>query len=327
MVVAENEAQHAELVRPVETGGYGLDGLWNDDFHHSAVVRLTGRREAYYTDYFGTPQEFVSMIRRGFLYQGQRYSWQRQRRGTSARGVPRSSFVTFLENHDQIANSGRGERLHQLAASGTFRAMSALLLLGPNTPLLFQGQEFASSAPFLFFADHRPDLAEKVREGRARFLSQFPSLATDAARARLAVPDDPRTFEACKLNLNERQAHAAQYAFHRDLLSLRRRDPVFGSGAEIDGAVLSDGAFVLRCFGGADGDRLLLVNLGVRLVLAIVNESLLAPPEGARWRVVWSSEDVAYGGPGTPEIERTDGWSLPGQSTVALASEWEAEAS
>ncbi len=326
IVVAENEEQQTRLVRPVEAGGYGLDGIWNDDFHHSAVVRLTGRREAYYTDYRGTPQELVSMIDRGFLYQGQHFSWQQKTRGTSARGVPRSAFITFFENHDQVANSGRGERLHQLAAPGAVRAMTALLLLGPNTPLLFQGQEFASTAPFEFFADHRPDLAEKVREGRAKFLSQFPSLATEAGRARLSAPDDPRTFERSKLDLGERRAHVEQYALHRDLLALRRRDPVFGShDADVDGAVLSDDAFVLRFFGGADGDRLLLVNLGARLTLTIVNESLLAPPEGARWRVVWSSDEVTYGGAGATPIERPTGWDVPGFAATAIASTWETQ--
>jgi maltooligosyltrehalose trehalohydrolase len=325
IVVAENEAQQSQLVRPAETGGYGLDGIWNDDFHHSAVVRLTGRREAYYTDYFGKAQEFVSMVKRGFLYQGQRYSWQRKARGTSTRGVPRSALVIFLENHDQVANSGGGERLHQRAAPGALRALTTLLLLGPNTPMLFQGQEFASSAPFLFFADQRGELAKQVREGRAAFLAQFPSLATDAARARLAAPDDPATFERCRLNLDERQTHAQHYALHRDLIALRRRDPVIGSDAEIDGAVLSDDAFVVRYFGGADGDRLLLVNLGARLVLTIVNESLLAPPEGATWRLLWSSEDIGYGGAGTPRIEHGAGWDLPGLSGIVLASAWETE--
>jgi maltooligosyltrehalose trehalohydrolase len=325
IVVAENEEQEAKLVRPLETNGYGLDGVWNDDFQHSAAVRLTRRREAYYTDYYGTPQEFISMIRRGFLYQGQLYSWQRKVRGTSTRGVPRSALIIFLENHDQVANSARGERLHRQAAPGALRAMTALLLLGPNTPMLFQGQEFASSAPFLFFADHRPDLAAKVREGRAKFLSQFPSLATGAVRARLTAPDDPQTFERCKLKLDEREAHAGQYALHRDLIALRRRDPVFGADAEVDGAVLGSDALVLRYFGGAEGDRLLLVNFGAQLVLTVVNESLFAPPEGAGWRVVWSSEDVVYGGAGTPQVEQSTGWNLPGLSAVALASAWRAE--
>jgi maltooligosyltrehalose trehalohydrolase len=320
IVVAENESQQTELVRAPEAGGYGLDGLWNDDFHHSAVVRLTGRREAYFTDYLGTPQEFISMIKRGFLYQGQRYSWQRQPRGTSARGVPRSAFITFLENHDQVANSERGDRLHRQAAPGAMRAMTALLLLGPNTPMLFQGQEFASSAPFLFFADHRPDLTKAIRDGRAAFLRQFPSLATEAARAGLPSPEDPETFDRSKLDLDERHAHAGQYALHCDLLALRRRDPVFGSSdVDLDGAVLGEAAFVLRFFGGAEGDRLLVVNLGAELALTIMNESLLAPPDSAAWRVVWSSEEIAYGGSGTPAIERPTGWQLPALAAIALA--------
>ena len=147
IVIAENEPQDNLLIRPPARGGYGLDGLWNDDYHHSAMVALTGRNEAYYTDYQGKPQEFISAVKYGFLFQGQRYKWQRNRRGTPAWGLPPAQFVTFIQNHDQIANSARGERVHRLASPGNLRAMTALLLLGPNTPMLFQGQEFAASSP------------------------------------------------------------------------------------------------------------------------------------------------------------------------------------
>ena len=292
IVVAENDSQETGLLRPVDRGGCGLDGLWNDDFQHSALVALTGRREGYYTDYLGAPGEFVAMAKRGFLYQGQLYSWRKQPRGKPTDGVPRSAFITFVENHDQVAHSARGERLHQLSAPGAYRAMTSLLLLGPNTPLLFQGQEFASSAPFLFFADHHPELARAVSAGRRAFLAQFPSIATEEAQAALAPPEDPLTFERCKLDLSERERNAAAYTMHRDLLTLRRRDPVFGADdVEIDGAVLGPSALVLRFFGGPDGDRLLLVNLGGQLNLDIVNEPLLAPPENQRWRLMWSSDD------------------------------------
>jgi maltooligosyltrehalose trehalohydrolase len=110
ILVNENEQQKTRLVRPVDQGGYGLDMLWNDDFHHSGMVALTGRREAYYTDYRGTPQEFVSMAKYGYLYQGQWYKWQQKRRGTPAFGLPPAAFVTFVQNHDQVANSARGVR-------------------------------------------------------------------------------------------------------------------------------------------------------------------------------------------------------------------------
>ena len=124
IIVAENEPQHTQLVRPTACGGYGLDALWNDDLHHTALVALTGKREGYYTDYLGSPQELVSAVKYGYLYQGQHYKWQRQRRGTPALDLPPKTFVAFLENHDQVANSARGERVHRLTSPGNHRALS-----------------------------------------------------------------------------------------------------------------------------------------------------------------------------------------------------------
>lgn len=218
VLVAENEVQDTTLVRPISEGGYGLDALWNDDFHHSAMVALTGRSEAYYTDTRGDPQEFVSSAKYGYLFQGQFYRWQAQPRGTPAWGLSPSNFVTFLQNHDQVANSARGLRGHRLTSPGRWRAMTALLLLGPGVPMLFQGQEFAASAPFLYFADFEGELAAAVRKGRREFLSQFRSLIDFARRGALADPGDPATFERCRLDLRERDAHGAEYALHIDLL-------------------------------------------------------------------------------------------------------------
>jgi maltooligosyltrehalose trehalohydrolase len=318
-VVAENEAQDARLARPVERQGFGLSAVWNDDFHHSARVALTGRHQAYYTDFRGTPQEFVTAVKHGFLYQGQWFSWQKKRRGTPALDLPAKAFVTFLENHDQVANSARGWRLHQWASPGKLRAMTALLLLGPNTPMLFQGQEFASSAPFLFFADHKADLAQAVAEGRKKFLTQFPGVSTPEIQEILAMPHDAATFQRCKLDWSEREKNAPCYALHGDLLRLRREDPVFRERGPqgVDGAVLSADALVLRFFGGENGDRLLLINLGRDLILDIVPEPLLAPPEGAKWDVVWSSEDPRYGGHGVP-VDKDDAWKVPSETAAVL---------
>jgi maltooligosyltrehalose trehalohydrolase len=320
-IVSENEPQDTRLVRPPEEGGYGHDALWNDDFHHSALVALTGRSEAYYTDYKGSPQEMISLVKYGYLYQGQRYSWQEKRRGTSALGLPPSTFVNYLQNHDQVANSARGERCHKLASPGAFRAMTAFLLLGPGTPLLFQGQEFCSSNPFLYFADHNPDLASAVQKGREEFLSQFPSIAQPDTQAGIPAPHERETFERCKLDLSEREKHASCYTFHRDLLRLRREDPVFRSqGGELfDGAVLSREAFALRFFGREGHDRLLLVNLGADLDLEPVPEPLLAPLTGSRWEVLWSSEDPLYGGAGAPPPEDEEGcWRIAGRTATVL---------
>jgi maltooligosyltrehalose trehalohydrolase len=320
LLVAENEPQHTKLVRSPAQGGYGLDALWNDDFHHSAMVALTGREEAYYTDYCGTPQEFISMLKWGFLYQGQRYKWQGKRRGTPTFGLKPATFVTYLQNHDQIANSANSLRVHMLTSPGRYRAMTALLLLGPGTPLLFQGQEFAASNPFLYFADHKPDLAPLVRRGRAEFLSQFPSIADPDMQSRLPDPSDLQTFERSKLDLSERQRHTEVYTLHRDLLRLRHQDAVFHSQrpSGVDGAVLGPDAFVLRFFAEDNHDRLLLVNLGRDLHFDPAPEPLLAPPEHMVWEVLWSSEDPAYGGAGIPPLETEDNWRIPGEAAVVL---------
>ena len=323
LIVAENEAQHAKLARPPERGGYGLDSLWNDDFHHSARVALTGRNEAYYTGYLGDPQELLSAVKWGYLYQGQRSSWQKKRRGTPALDLAPAQFVTFLENHDQVSNSGRGQRLHQLTSPGRLKALTALLLLAPGTPMLFQGQEFAASSPFVYFADHRPELAKLVAKGRAQFLSQFPSLAQPETRACFRDPADPNTFERCKLDLSERERHAEIYALHRDLLRLRRDDPVFRRQRPrgVDGAVLGPQAFALRFLADDGADRLLVVNLGRDLRLDPSPEPLLAPPEGTMWTVLWSSEHPRYGGCGTPPLDSDEGWRIPGEAAVALTPE------
>src|SRR5262249_37180916 len=149
------------------------------------------------------------------------------------------------------------------------RAMTALLLLGPGTPMLFQGQEFAASTPFLYFADHKGAVAEFVANGRRKFLEQFPGIARPESTAFLDKPDSEKTFTKCKLNFAEREQHAQHYALHQDLLRLRRQDPVFHvpHPGGMEGAVLGLEAFVLRFFGENNDDRLLLMNFGTALNL------------------------------------------------------------
>jgi maltooligosyltrehalose trehalohydrolase len=319
LVIAENEPQNTRLIRPLEERGFGIDAAWNDDFHHSAIVALTGHNEAYFSDHLGKPQEFISAAKRGYLYQGQHYSWQRQRRGTPTTGLEPAKFVHYLQNHDQIANIDRGWRIHRQSHPGTYRAMTALFLLTPQTPLLFQGQEFAATAPFVFFADHEPELAAKVKEGRFEFLAQFPSTGSPAMRPYLPDPTDPAVFEACRLDLSERQRHGEAYALHRDLLTLRREDPVFAAQSTVDGAVLSEAAFALRFFGNGGDDRLLLVNLGADIRLGPLPEPLMAPPAGQRWRLLWSSEDPRYGGGGAKSVESVHSWFIPGKSAFVFS--------
>ena len=285
------------------------------------MVALTGHREAYYADYLGQPQEFINAVKYGYLYQGQWYSWQSQRRGKSGLDLPAPAFVTFIQNHDQIANSGRGLRAHQQCSPARYRVLHALTLLMPGTPMLFQGQEFAASTPFYYFADHKPELAKLVQEGRIEFLSQFPSLSDREMISNFAPPHDRESFDRCKLNFEERSLHAAEYQMTKDLLALRRSGAGFQprSRHHVDGAVLDSQAFVLRYFLEDHPDRLIVVNLGRDLELKTVPEPLLAPPFGMSWNVIFSTEECHYGGNGVraPE-EEAGGWFLSGESLVVL---------
>jgi maltooligosyltrehalose trehalohydrolase len=320
LVFAESETQVAALVRPVDRGGDGLDAVWNDDLHHTMSVALANPTRAYEADFGGTPQELLSVTRRGFLYQGQRYASWNKRRGTPALDVSPERFVAFLENHDQVANPARGQRLRQLGSAGRRRALTTLVLLGPATPLLFQGQEYAASTPFLYFADHTPELAAKVRAGREAFLTGMgPALPAEVPPS--VPPDDPATFAQCKLDPAERERHAADYRLHRTLLALRRDDPVFGRSppAPVDGAVLGPRALAVRYSGPTGDDRLIVVNLGAETSLSRVPEPLLAPPPGKRWDLLFASEDPAFGGTGAAPPEDPDGsWHLPAEAAVVL---------
>lgn len=327
VLIAENEPQDIKLIHSFEQNGYGLDGIWNDDFHHSAWVALNGRREAYYTDYRGVGQEFISMIKRSFLYQGQAYSWQNKSRGTIVTDEPASSFIFYLQNHDQIANELRGERIHNLIDPGLYRALTALLLLAPQTPLLFMGQEFASSSRFMFFADHSDEsLIKSISEGRKKFLEQFPShfSAYQSPEAQKFIPDtcSEASFQNSKLNLSERQKNKEIYQLHLDLIKLRKSDPVIAAQDRfnIDGAVLDPYAFVLRYFGNEGDDRLLLINLERDLEYYPLAEPLLAPSKKGAWELIWSSDNPTYGGPGVINPYQAKGWRLPSHSAILLKS-------
>lgn len=324
IVTGENESQASIIFRPIDRGGYGFDALWNDDFHHTARVRLTGSRAAYYTDYEGSVQELISCIKHGYLYQGQYYSWQKKYRGTPCLDIKPSSFILFLENHDQIANSGRGQRLHQLTDFGNLKTMTSLLLLAPGTPLLFQGQEFASSTPFFFFADHLGDLPTLINNGRKEFLSQFPDLATADVQAILPNPAELSTFLKCKLDFSEREHNAPIYQLHKDLIQLRKTDPLLANDTcRFDAAILSPDLFLLRFFDKNEFEqkenRLLILNFGSDYDFDPLFEPLIAPLENTEWTMLWSSEFVKYGGNGIAPLEFSK-LKIRGHSAIFLSS-------
>ena len=324
--IAENEQQRGEHLLPMDQGGFDIDAMWNDDFHHAARVALTGSRDGYFRDYTGRAQEFVSCIRRGFLYQGQWYAWQAQGRGSPLAAGRAAACVHFVQNHDQVGNTFVGTRIHGACAPARYRALLAVTLLAPQTPLLFMGQEFAATTPFKFFADHHEDLGRLVHGGRRIFMAQFRAYADPQVQALICDPRAPESFLDSRLDWSQVHSHAHALQLHRDLIQLRRNDPVISRQdlTAFDAATLREHAFVLRWFDADAGDRLLVVNLDRDLIGESFAEPLLAPPSDREWIMAWSSETPAYGGFGTGAVVENGGrgaWRIQAQSATLLTAQ------
>ena len=203
---------------------------WNDDFHHAAHVAVTGETDGYYADYTGKGLwHLARTLAEGYAYQGDPSPFRKgERRGEPSRGLPPEAFIDFLQNHDQVGNRALGERLSALAPVAPRRLATAALLLAPSIPMLFQGEEFATTAPFLYFCDFHGDLAKAVREGRRKEFASFARFGDPAGRERIPDPNAEATFQASKLRWDETAlaAHQAILEQHRSLLALRHRDLV-----------------------------------------------------------------------------------------------------
>jgi len=243
---------------------------WNDDIHHALHVIVTGECEGYYADYADAPLRHLGRcLTQGFTYQGDPSPCRHGvARGESTRGLPSAAFVGFLQNHDQVGNRAFGERLTLLAEPAALRAATALLLLAPQPPLLFMGQEWGSRAPFAFFCDFGAPLAAAVTAGRRREFAKFPAFQDPVARARIPDPNDPATFSAAVLDWREqkRTGHRDWLSLHRDLLALRQREIVPRLGKRGDGEGhyrMMTGHALEAYWTYGDGSRItLLANLG-----------------------------------------------------------------
>ena len=227
LVYAEDNRNLVELVREPERHGWGLDGVWADDFHHVVRRMTAGDRHGYYADFEGTAGELALTLARGWLYVGQRSAYAGAPRGSDPADVPMRKSVVCLQNHDQIGNRPLGERLHHEIDPAAWRAAVTLLLLSPMTPLLFMGQEWAATAPFQFFTDFERSIGDRVQEGRRHEFKDLPEFATPAAAAAIPDPQADATFDTSRLRWDEqaRPMHAAVLALHRALLRLRGEHP------------------------------------------------------------------------------------------------------
>jgi maltooligosyltrehalose trehalohydrolase len=219
VLVAESDLNDPRVVRAPDVGGYGIDAQWSDDFHHALHTVLTGERSGYYED-FGSLADLAKALEDVFVYDGRYSVFRGRRHGRPVGDLPRERFIGFLQNHDQVGNRARGERSSHLLGRGRLEVGAALVLLGPFVPLLFQGEEWGATAPFLYFTDHEDaDVARAATEGRRDEFTAF-GWAPD----QVPDPQEPATFARSRLDWGEpgREPHASLLAWHRRLIALRR---------------------------------------------------------------------------------------------------------
>jgi maltooligosyltrehalose trehalohydrolase len=223
MVVAEDHRNLAEMLHDPERGGWGLDGVWADDFHHIARRILAGDSEGYYEDFRPSLEDLAATLRQGWFYTGQHSRHLDGIRGTDPAGIPARKFIVCLQNHDQVGNRAFGDRLNHRISLQAYRAASVLLLLAPSTPLLFMGQEWAASTPFRYFTDHSEELGARVVEGRRKEFERFSEFRGSKTRERIPSPQAFETFAASRLEWEERERepHAGVWRLYRRLLELR----------------------------------------------------------------------------------------------------------
>ncbi len=244
IIHAEDDRNLATMVEDPSLGGWGLDGVWADDFHHVVQRMTAGDRHSYYADFEGTAAELATILRDGWLYSGRHSAHANRSRGTDPGRVPMHRCVVCLQNHDQIGNRGLGERLNGSIPPETWRASSVLLLTAPMTPLLFMGQEWAASTPFQYFTDLEPVLGRLVTEGRRKEFAAFPEFSAPGATARIPDPQAESTFSGSRLRWDEQGAgdHARSLALYRALLALRRQEPALSGSDETSGVAYAPDA-------------------------------------------------------------------------------------
>jgi len=295
LLVAEDDRNLATIVGPPAQGGWGLDAVWADDFHHHVRRRAAGDRDGYYQDYSGSIADIATTIRKGWFYCGQESRYAGVPRGTDPAGVPLERMIICIQNHDQIGNRPFGTRLNHQVEAAMFRALSALLLCAPETPLLFMGQEWAASSPFLFFTDHHPELGRLVTEGRRREFARFEAFADEKTRARIPDPQADSTFEASRLQWMERSSapHAGMLELYRALLRLRRTEAALRPGRCAELAEFDDHGLALTR-GDTPGEAMLLVAWLHDAGGTYEHDRRGPNITGTGWSLVLSTEDPGY---------------------------------
>lgn len=300
-VIAEDERNSRDLLSFGEGKGQGIDAAWSDDFHHQVRVALTGVRESYFGSYAGSSDELATTLSRGWFYTGQPFPfWNGRQRGEDAAHLPPSAFIYCIENHDQVGNRALGERLEHLVEPALFRAATMLLCLSPYVPMLFMGQEWAASSPFLFFTNHEGELGRAISEGRRKEFAQA-GLNRGIRSEDIPDPQDLLTFVRSKLDWRELQEplHREIFALYRECLRARKQFiHRFTSGRKNWAVTVVGPAVALRFDPEGAPALLLLVALQPGTIPSLEQTPAIAPSPGRRWRAEIQTEDPHFGGAG-----------------------------
>jgi maltooligosyltrehalose trehalohydrolase len=297
-LIPESDLNDARIVMPRDEGGYGLDAQWSDDFHHALHTLLTGERDGYYGD-FGGIGHMGRAFTDGFVYSGQYSAYRKRRHGNPSRHLPAGKFVVFAQNHDQVGNRMRGDRLARLVCFESLKLAAGVVLLSPFLPLLFMGEEYGEVAPFLYFVHHGDTgLIEAVRKGRKEEFAAF------GWKGEIPDPQDEDTFLRSRPDpaLRESGNHARLLELHRELIRIRKTDPVLRrtdrEGMEVVPFEKERALFILRRDGSA--------RTAAVFHFGDVPAYLPLPLPGEGWEKVLDSADVRWGGPGGAAPERPD---------------------
>ena len=302
-LIAESNLNNSRVVSSRETGGHGMDAQWCDDFHHSLHAILTGERQGYYAD-FGKIGHLVKSLRDGFVYSGQYSPFRKRDHGNSSKDIPGRRLIVCSQNHDQIGNRMLGERLSSLVSFDCLKLAASVLLLSPYVPLIFMGEEYGESAPFLYFVHHEnPDLVESVRKGRMEESFQSAGEPPD--------PQSEETFYKSKIEWKRRETgdHRILVDYYKELINLRREIPALSNcnKERLDVWGLEDQKILFMERWKGESRVFMLFNLGS--AERVMNGWV---PEG-RWRKRVDSSEAKWNGPGTALPER-----IPSESEMRI---------
>jgi maltooligosyltrehalose trehalohydrolase len=307
-VIAEDHRNLAHMVKGEGEGGWCLNGVWADDFHHKVRVALAGDNEGYYVDYSGSMTDLAAILNEGWYFKGQVSTYLGEPRGTDPAGIPPRRFVFCLQNHDQIGNRAFGERLHHQIALDAYRAASVLMLCSPATPLLFMGQEWASSSPFLYFTDHPEELGRLVTEGRRREFRHFRAFADPEARDSIPDPQAGSTFEISKIRWDEIEAepHASVLRLYRSLLALRKSEPAlrYSEPGSFRAFALGETTLVLRQDADLGPSVLAIIQMQGSARADLLGHPSLEGLDEPRCQLVLTTEDPPFApDPSPPRVD------------------------